>query len=164
LDDESGSTSADDDLLVFDCFKVLFVVSVVVNDVMDFVFKASKLFGKLVEVDETDALDSGKVLSLMTLEVILEDDVLSQEMLVNTEGTQVTQDFKSEGELMSSAVNNWSVLNTCLGSVEPGHKDGSDYRIHIGGGVSKDNILDDWAVLFSGDLEVSFELVHCNLK
>jgi hypothetical protein len=66
------------------------MVSVVIDDIMDFVFKATKLFGKLVEVDKSDALDSAKDLSHLTLEIILEDDVLFQESLVNTEGTQVT--------------------------------------------------------------------------
>lgn len=77
LDDECGGTSADDDPLLSDGIKVLIVVGVMVDDVVDFVLNAGKLLGKLVEVDEPNAFDSGKDFILLTLEVILEDDVLS---------------------------------------------------------------------------------------
>ena len=86
LDNECGGTTADDDLLLSDGVKVLLVVGVVVNDIVDFVGNARKLFGKLVEVNESNAFDSSKDLSLLTLEVILEDNVISQEWLVNAEG------------------------------------------------------------------------------
>jgi len=77
LDDECGGTSADDDLLLSDGIKVLLVVGMMINDVVDFVLNAGKLLGKLVEVDEPNAFDSGKDFFLLALEVILEDDVLS---------------------------------------------------------------------------------------
>lgn len=86
LDDECGGTAADDDLLLSDGIEVLLVVGVMVDDVVDFVLNAGELLGKLVEVDEPNAFDSGKDFFLLTLEVILEDNVLSQEWLVNAEG------------------------------------------------------------------------------
>ena len=77
LDDEGGSATADDDLLLSDGVEVLVVVGVMVDDVVDFVFNTLKLLGKLVEVNESNALDSGEDLVFLSLEVILEDNVLS---------------------------------------------------------------------------------------
>ena len=77
LDDEGGSATADDDLLLSDGVEVLLVVGVVIDDVMDFVFNALKLLGKLVEVNEPNALDSSKDFILLALKVIFEDDVIS---------------------------------------------------------------------------------------
>lgn len=160
LDDEGGGATADDDLLLSDGVEVLLVVGVVVDDVVDFVFNALKLLGKLVEVNEPNALDSGKDFILLALEVILEDDVVSEEWFVNAEGRQVTEDLEPESQFVSGAVDNWSIENSSLGSVEPGHKDGANDRVHVGGGVAEDEVLVDWSVLLSGCLEVSFEVVH----
>ena len=77
LDDESGGATADDDLLLSDSVEILFVVSVMVDDVVDFILNASKLLGELVEVNESNAFDSSKDLSLLALEIILEENVLS---------------------------------------------------------------------------------------
>ena len=77
LDDKSGGATAYDDLLLSDSVEILFVVSVMVDDVVDFILNASKLLGELVEVNESNAFDSSKDLSLLTLEIILEENVLS---------------------------------------------------------------------------------------
>ena len=160
LDDEGGGATADDDLLLSDGVEVLVVVGVMVDDVVDFVFNTLKLLGKLVEVNESNALDSGEDLVFLSLEVILEDNVLSEEWLVNTEGRQVTEDLEPESQFVSGAVHNWSIENSSLGSVEPRHEDGANDRVHVSGGVSEDEVLVDWSVLDHGCLEVSFEAVH----
>lgn len=62
------------------------MVSVVIDDIVNFVLKTIKLLGKFVEINETNAFNLSEDLILLVLEIVLEDNVLSQERLINSEG------------------------------------------------------------------------------
>jgi hypothetical protein len=108
------------------------VVGMVVNDVVDFVRQKAELLCEFVKVNESNALNVSKDFLLLVLEVVKSNDVLSEEGLINAKDGEVLQDFKSEGQLVSGAVNDWSVLDSSLGSVEPTHEDAANHRVHVG--------------------------------
>jgi hypothetical protein len=72
----------------------------------------------------------------------------------------VLKNFESEGELMSGAVNNWSVFVAGLLEVIPTHQHASNNRVHISGSVSKDKVLPFRRVFKSGIDKVFLESVH----
>ena len=53
------------------------MVSVVIDDIVNFVLKTIKLLGKFVEINETNAFNLREDLILLVLEVVLKDNVLS---------------------------------------------------------------------------------------
>lgn len=62
------------------------MVSVVIDDVVNFVWKTVKLLSKFVEVNESNTFNLSENFILLVLEVILEDNVVSQERLINSKG------------------------------------------------------------------------------
>ena len=75
LDYKGGCTSADDDTLLFDGVKILFVIGVVIDDKMDFAWNTIKLSSKLVEIDKPNTFNLRKDLTLLILEIVLEYNI-----------------------------------------------------------------------------------------